>query len=722
MSKPKPLLPRRPLVALRRVNPIKAWRERRYCKFKAALDAPFLRARRRTVGAGVLQGVQIQPSGADLAFAEVALQIRFLAPEVLRLRWEPSGETPPYAFASETLPWKTPDVAAIEAQGVWKLRTHALIVEISPEGIAYRSPDGKVVRREGWALRQGDGWRHTVWLPPSATVQGLGAQATAANLRGGRYLLWNRFPRDFLPTGEASPLALPVIWAIGAAGAHLTFYNNPARGEITIGDEMSIAFSEGALEYFLIFGEPEEIARRFAELTGFPPMPPRWTFAGEGRQILRVAPAVRVGTQKHREGRAAGAFCRLPNGDEVVAPTSRGLAAFPDFTSPSARAWWGALLGEEIGDAAGLSLDENEPTLPVNCPDPTLPLPTAHDLEGLTGDHRLAHNLYGQQMARAAHEALQRLRPQNRPFVLSRAGWVGLQRYAWAQFPLPARRQAIKAAVGAALGLGLAGVPFFGARLHAAERPSPELYARLLSLAALLPFFSGAEAALENEFAAAVEQHLTLRRRLLPYFYTLAWEAHTTGVPPIRPLWWEAPRDADLRRVDDAFMLGNALLVAPAPEGGARERFLHLPWGAWYDFWSGAPIQAEHEAVLDAPLDRTPILARGGALIPLEDGDALTLWLGYPTERRTTSRFYFDSGDGQGDYRLENWLVRREPPWLVLTRTVEGDYPFPYKLLRLELHGAQAAEVYADGARIAPEDGAFPLPLTAATIRILPKP
>jgi len=379
-------------------------------------------------------------------------------------------------------------------------------------------------------------------------------------------------------------------------------------------------------------------------------------------------------------------------------------------------------LGEKLSDAAGVFLDENEPTLPVNCPDPTLPLPTVHDLEGLSGDHRLAHNIYGQQMARTAHEALRRLRPQSRPFVLSRSGWIGLQRYAWAQFPLPTNRQALKATVGAAIGLSLGGIPFFGAHIHAAEHPSPELQARLLSLAALLPFFADAESGLENEFAAAVERHITLRRRLLPYFYTLAWEAHTTGVPPIRPLWWYAPRDNNLHRVDDAFMLGNALLVAPVMEENARERFLHLPWGAWYDFWSGTPIQAEDEAILETPLDRTPILARGGIPIPLEEDDgALTLWLGYPTERQTNSRLYFDAGDGQGNYRLENWITRREPPWLVLTRTVEGDYPFPYKLLRLELHGAQAYEVYADGASITPENGAFPIPPTAATIRVLPK-
>lgn len=211
------------------------------------------------------------------------------------------------------------------------------------------------------------------------------------------------------------------------------------------------------------------------------------------------------------------------------------------------------------------------------------------------------------------------------------AKWTGDAKTAWTQpdypnlgnYSMGAYRENV--AMVADSRLAMYGVPLLahdlgGYAAFGARERGPELYTRWAQFAALTPIvtvFAAADNPTGNmpyNFGAAAEasarRYLRLHAELLPYVYTLAHEARATGVKPVR--------DTDTGR-DDQFLLGPSLLVAPVVDSGARARVVALPPGRWVDFDTGAPVgEGPAEVTVDAPLERLPLLARAGAVVPLK--------------------------------------------------------------------------------------------------------
>ncbi|MFF4173613.1 glycoside hydrolase family 31 protein [Streptomyces sp. NPDC001744] len=406
------------------------------------------------------------------------------------------------------------------------------------------------------------------------------------------------------------------------------------------------------------------------------------------RLVPVVDPAVRAepGNPVYDGGRAVDAFVRGARGGEVLGTARTGACAYPDFTDPSVREWWGGLCGERLQQGcSGVVYDRNEPVRPVPSGDPALPRSARHALDGRGGDHREAHNVYGLTMARAGYEGLRRARPGERPFVLSRSGWAGMQRYGgtWAD-GTPAGWPGLRASLARVLGLGLCGVPYAGPLAGGpGDGPSPELFLRRYQLAAWLPLFGtragdGPGPREPWEYGPGVLEHaraaLAERERLRPYFITLARLARTTGAPYVRPVWWGTPEDRALRDCEDAFLLGDSLLVAPVLTRGADRRAVRLPRGRWYDTATGRAYEGPGQVLLDAPLSRVPVLARAGAVLPVRDGDAgLALEVWAPAEGRTGGGLVVrDTGDGWEPAGMERYQSRRSDGRVVVER-VTGD-------------------------------------------------
>ncbi|MGW7518598.1 glycoside hydrolase family 31 protein [Streptomyces sp. NPDC054796] len=395
---------------------------------------------------------------------------------------------------------------------------------------------------------------------------------------------------------------------------------------------------------------------------------------GEGvRMVSAVDPAVKAerGTAVYDSGSAAGAFVRDARGREVRGVAWAGEAVFPDFTDPLVRKWWSGLYAERLAQGfSGVWHGRNEPTSFTAFGDPTLPLSSRHALEGRGGDHREAHNVYALTMARAGHEGLRELRPQERPFLFSRSGWAGMQRYGGSWSGEVATGWAgLRASLSLVLGMGLCGVPYSGPDIGGfTGTPSPELYLRWFQLGAYLPLFRtfGAKWAGRREpweFGPEVLEHCTAalaeRERLLPYFVTLAQLAHRTGAPYVRPVWWQHPRDRALRDCEDAFLLGDALLVAPVLEEGVRRRAVRLPRGRWYDTATGRAYEGPGTVHVEAPLSRIPVLVRAGAALPVRgDGGETELEVWAPAAGRTGSGLVIaDAGDGWERSEPERFTV-----------------------------------------------------------------
>ncbi|MET7494748.1 glycoside hydrolase family 31 protein [Streptomyces sp900116325] len=395
------------------------------------------------------------------------------------------------------------------------------------------------------------------------------------------------------------------------------------------------------------------------------------------RLVSIVDPAVKAapGNAVFAAGAAlggAGAFVRDARGRAVRGEVWPGECVYPDFTDPQVREWWGNLYEERLAQGfSGVWHDMNEPVSFSAFGELTLPRSARHFLEGRGGDHREAHNVYGLAMAKAGYEGLCRLRPDERPFLFSRAGWAGMQRYGgtWSG-DVATGWPGLRASLSLVLGLGLCGVPYSGPDVGGFDgSPSPELYLRWFQLGAWLPLFR-THAAMEAgrrepwEFGPEVLEHaraaLMERERLHPYFMTLAQLARLTGAPYVRPLWWGAPGDRGLRDCEDAFLLGDALLVAPVLKQGADRRAVRLPRGRWYDTATGEAYEGPGQIWVDAPLSRVPVLMRAGSVIPVRGADGgLELEVWAPAAGRTGGGLVVrDAGDGWEQPEVERYTAR----------------------------------------------------------------
>ncbi|MBY8880662.1 glycoside hydrolase family 31 protein [Actinacidiphila acidipaludis] len=423
---------------------------------------------------------------------------------------------------------------------------------------------------------------------------------------------------------------------------------------------------------------------------------------GQGVRLVSIVdPAVKAepGLAEYDAGLAAGAFVQDARGREVEGVVWPGRAVFPDFTDPKVRRWWGGLYAERLGQGfSGFWQDMNEPVSFAAFGDPSLPRSARHSLEGRGGDHREAHNVYALAMARAAYEGLRELRPEQRPFLFSRSGWAGMQRYGgtWSG-DVATGWEGLRASLALVLGLGMCGVPYSGPDVGGfTGAPSPELYLRWFQLGAYLPLFR-THSAIDGgrrepwAFGPQVLEHaraaLAGRTRLMPYLETLAHIARGTGAPYVRPVWWNSPGDRALRECGDAFLLGDALLVAPVMEPGSRRRAVRLPRGLWYDTATGRAHRGPAQVLLDAPLDRIPVLARAGTVLPVAGADgAIELEAWAPRTGRSGSGVVF-TGDPEGwaPPRMERFVCRWDDGRVVVEQDGGGDPPY-----RVRVRGAGA--------------------------------
>lgn len=481
--------------------------------------------------------------------------------------------------------------------------------------------------------------------------------------------------------------ALPPAWALGAQHARWGFGSEREVRRVVDGyRDRGLALSALHLDIDHYDGHRVFTVdrARFPDLPGLAA-----ELRGRGIRLVSIVdPAVKAepGAPVYEGGRAAGAFVRDERGEEVRGVVWPGECVYPDFTDPRARTWWGALYEERLAQGfRGVWHDMNEPVSFTAFGDRTLPRSARHCLEGRGGDHREAHNVYGLAMARAGYEGLRRLRPEERPFLFSRSGWAGMQRYGgtWSG-DVSTGWPGLRASLALVLGLGLCGVPYSGPDVGGFDgSPSPELFLRWYQLGAWLPLFR-THAAIDAgrrepwEFGPGVLEHaraaLAERERLRPYFHTLARLARTTGAPYARPVWWGTPEDRALRDCEDAFLLGDALLVAPVLSAGTDRRAVRLPRGRWYDTATGQAYEGPGQVLLDAPLSRVPVLARAGAVIPVrgDDGEEPALEVWAPAAGRTGGGLVVrDTGDGWEPGRIERYRSRLVDDRVVVERVTD---------------------------------------------------
>jgi len=411
------------------------------------------------------------------------------------------------------------------------------------------------------------------------------------------------------------------------------------------------------------------------------------------------------------QGKRKGVFLKYPDGKVFRGPVWPGDCYFPDFTDPAVRIWWGEQyrILVEAG-VSGFWNDMNEPSV-FGLGDGTIPDPVRHSYEGRGADHAQTHNVYGMQMARATREGVSALRPEQRPFVLSRSGYTGIQRYAavWTG-DNESSWEHLRLSISMALNLGLSGVPFVGPDIGGFfGAPSGELFARWIQAAALFPLcriHTAADTPSQEPWSfgpqveAITRRAIELRYRLLPALYTAFWQASQAGAPIARPMLFDFQDDPQTYALDDQFMIGDSLLVAPVLAEGERARALYLPQGqGWVNYWTGQFHEGGQTLPVEAPLDCLPLFVKAGSVLPH--------WplIQHTDQARTLSHIelhlfaaegqsvlYEDAGQGfgyrRGEHKISRFVCRPTDQGLIITVRSQGDYITPYETVVWTVHTA----------------------------------
>jgi alpha-glucosidase len=352
----------------------------------------------------------------------------------------------------------------------------------------------------------------------------------------------------------------------------------------------------------------------------------------DGFKVVTILdPGIKVDPEYpvYKSGLAGDHFIEYPDGERYTGDVWPGPCHFADFTRPETRSWWGELHRQLLEwGVAGIWNDMNEPAVWGE----EVPHLVEFRENGKPVSIKKIHNVFGHLEAQAADEGLRRLQPDQRPFILTRAGFSGTQRHAamWTGDNVSSFAD-MEMQIRLCLSLGLSGYAFVGADaggFHGA--PTPELMVRWFQFGAFTPLFRGHADNVSPRkepwaFGRPVEdlirRSIELRYRMLPYTYSVFQQATATGLPIMRPLFMEFPAEPETFQAVNrtAFLWGENILVAPVTAEGQRLRKVYLPEGQWYDFWEPKTYAGGGYQNVDAPLDKLPLFVRAGSVIALRE-------------------------------------------------------------------------------------------------------
>jgi alpha-glucosidase len=450
------------------------------------------------------------------------------------------------------------------------------------------------------------------------------------------YFFFGPTPKQVLSayTQLVGRMPLPPLWTLGYQQSRYSYYPEARVREIarTLRDHkipadaiyLDIDYQDG--------NRPFTIDRK-----GFP------NFEGmvsdlkrDGFQLVVISDLhikKEVGYQPYDEGLAGDHFVKNSDGSVYVGTVWPGPSVFPDFTREASRRWYGSLYKDFVRmGIGGFWNDMNEPSVFLR-DDKTMPLDVVHRLDnGTTASHRAIHNVFGMENVRATYEGLLRVRPDARPFVLTRAAYAGTERYAasWTGDNTSSWNH-LRMTNANFLNLGLSGYPLVGADVGGfVGTPPPDLLTRWFEAAAFSPIFrdhTGKGTGDQEPWVHGPEQenirrrYVELRYRLLPYIYTVAEEASRTGTPIVRPVFLEYPGAEDFYTeaasgFQPQFLFGRDFMVAPRGTEMLDSYDVPLPPGEWYNYWTGERMAGNKKLPIKAKLDELPLFVRGGSIVP----------------------------------------------------------------------------------------------------------
>lgn len=421
-----------------------------------------------------------------------------------------------------------------------------------------------------------------------------------------------------------------------------------------------------------------------------------------------VDPGIKTeaGAPAFERGLKADAYIKYSDGTNYTGEVWPGWCHFPDFSGDKGRNFWKSEM-KFFSDngVSGIWNDMNE----IATWGQKIPSNVIFDFEGRKASYQEAHNVYGSLMARTSYEGAKAAMKQ-RPFVLTRAGYAGMQRYT-AIWTGDNRSEDNHMLAGVRLlnSLGLSGVPFTGMDIGGfTGNPTIPLYSRWIQLGAFVPYFrnhtgvntkSAEPWAFGEEVTEIARNYISLRYKLMPYLYSTFYEATQNGLPVMRSLAIENTFDKNIYKSDyqNQFLFGQSIMITPV-ESGKELMKVYLPKGKWYNLYSDESDDGGKEKFIELTTQKLPAYVKESSIIPMQSlvqstsiapTDTLQLHI-YKGSANNSFVYYEDDGRSfdyeKGAFYKRNMIYDGPSNTLTLEKA-EGSFTSKFRHIALVLHG-----------------------------------
>ncbi len=635
------------------------------------------------------------PNGIEINLNKGKYLIRFYNKNIVETSFVPLGETFNKSSHAVVLkPEKGVIKENINKNETIKIGTNGIKVVIrkAPFQISYFYKDHLLLSQNKAYTKTDSTEIISFKISSDEVLYGGGERILGMNRRGYRLQLYNRAHYGYETHSELMNFTIPVVIS---SKNYLIHFDNPEIGflDLDSAKNNTLAYETiGGRKTFQIIAsdEPKQLTEMYTALTGRQPMPPRWalgnfssrfgyhsqkevlktvalfkkykipldavvidiywfgpeikgsmgnleffkdsfphpeemikTLKKEGiKTVLVTEPFILTTSKRWQEASENGYLGKDKNGKSYRYDFYFGNTGIIDIFNPDAKTWfWNIYKDLTETGVSGWWGDLGEPEVHPS------------DLIHTTGTADEVHNIYGHNWAKMIYKGYRKDFPEQRPFILMRAGYSGSQHYGMIPWSGDVNRSwgGLQAQPEIILQMGMQGMAYMHSDLGGfagGEIFDPELYIRWLQYGVFQPVFRphaqehiAPEPVFHDEKTRDLAQKaIELRYKLLPYNYTLAFQNHLTGIPFTRPLFYEEPGNKNLLTYSKTFLWGDDLLVSPVVEKGIQTQKVYFPKTAsWYDFFNGNKFKGGTTQEVVLKEDHIPVFVRGGAFIPMID-------------------------------------------------------------------------------------------------------
>ncbi len=526
-------------------------------------------------------------------------------------------------------------------------------------------------------------------INPDEKLFGGGARALGMNRRGNRLALYNRAHYGYETHAELMNFCIPVVLSSNLYAVH---FDNPAIGYLDFDSKKNNTLEyetiSGRKTYQVIFGDTwEDLISNYTELTGKQPLPPRWTFgnfssrfgyrsqeAVEGtirkfeeaklpvdaiildlywfgktikgtmgnldwdkdnfpepekmisnfnakniKTILITEPFILTTSSKWNEAVKKDILVKDQSGKPATWDFYFGNTSVVDIFKPEGKNWYWNIYKNLINKGvSGVWGDLGEPEV----------FPAFVRTAAGTADE--VHNIYGHNWAKMIFEGYGKDFPNQRPFILMRAGYSGSQQYGMIPWSGDVNRTwgGLQSQMEISMQMGMQGMAYMHSDLggFAGDNYDNELYLRWLQYGVFNPIFRPhAQEDVASEIARKdivtrekARKAVELRYQLLPYNYTLAYDNSVSGKPFMRPLFFEEPNNEKLLNEKESYFWGNDFLIKPITKSDIKETEVYFPKSSnWFDFYTDKKYNGGTTQSVTVTETEIPTFVRGGSFIPM---------------------------------------------------------------------------------------------------------